>query len=62
MMKYQEGQYNKTFLLKFDDGSELIAKIPNPNAGPNILTVASEVATMDFVGSKFASYITKVNI
>ncbi|OJJ46851.1 hypothetical protein ASPZODRAFT_1837809 [Penicilliopsis zonata CBS 506.65] len=49
MMKYQEGQYNKTFLLAFNNGSEVVAKLPNPNTGPEILTIASEVATMDFV-------------
>ncbi|RAL17488.1 uncharacterized protein BO97DRAFT_439377 [Aspergillus homomorphus CBS 101889] len=47
--KYQEGQYNKTFLLTLNDGSEVVAKLPNPNAGPEVLTIASEVATMDFV-------------
>jgi hypothetical protein len=29
--KLREGQYNKTFLLTFDDHSEVIAKLPNPN-------------------------------
>ncbi|KAH9868328.1 hypothetical protein J1614_007400 [Plenodomus biglobosus] len=32
-----------------DDGRELIAKLPNPNAGAPHLTTASEVATMDYV-------------
>ncbi|KAF2995261.1 hypothetical protein E8E13_003826 [Curvularia kusanoi] len=32
-----------------DDGRELIAKIPNPNAGRAHYTTASEVATMDYV-------------
>lgn len=31
-----------------DDGQMVIAKIPHPNAGPRVLTTASEVATMDF--------------
>ncbi|KAE8151558.1 phosphotransferase enzyme family protein [Aspergillus avenaceus] len=31
------------------DGRQLVAKIPNPNAGLPFLTTASEVATMDFV-------------
>jgi hypothetical protein len=47
-MKYPEGQDNKAFLLTFDDKSELVAKLPSPNAGPPILTTASEVATMEF--------------
>jgi hypothetical protein len=49
IMKFPEGQYNKAFLLTFDDKSEVVAKLPNPNAGPPILTTASEVATMEFV-------------
>ncbi|KAL9079198.1 MAG: hypothetical protein Q9157_001907 [Trypethelium eluteriae] len=32
-----------------DDGSQVVAKIPNPNAGMPHFTTASEVATMDFV-------------
>jgi hypothetical protein len=52
-MKYREGQYNKAFLLIFNNGSEVVAKLPNPNAGPKALTIASEVATMDYVSSEF---------
>jgi hypothetical protein len=48
-MKFPEGQYNKAFLLKMDNGSEVVAKIPNPNAGPARHVTASEVATVDFV-------------
>ncbi|GLA35090.1 phosphotransferase enzyme [Aspergillus niger] len=32
-----------------DTGKTVIARIPNPNAGPTILTTASEVATMDLL-------------
>lgn len=49
VIKFREGQYNKSFLLTFDDNSEVVAKIPNPNAGPRFFTTASEVATMEFV-------------
>lgn len=31
--KVPEGNFNKAFLLTMDDGNEVIAKIPNPNAG-----------------------------
>ncbi|GKZ38817.1 phosphotransferase enzyme [Aspergillus brasiliensis] len=31
------------------NGKTVIARIPNPNAGPEVLTTASEVATMDFL-------------
>lgn len=47
--KYQEGQYNKVFLVTTEDGKEVIAKVPQPNAGRPHFTTASEVATMDYV-------------
>ncbi|KAF7629443.1 hypothetical protein AFLA_013158 [Aspergillus flavus NRRL3357] len=48
VMKCPEGLYNKAFLLTFSNGSEVVAKLPNPNAGPRTLTTASEVATMEY--------------
>lgn len=47
--KCPDGMYNKSFVLAMDNGQEVIAKVPNPNAGISHLTTASEVATMDFV-------------
>ena len=47
--KYPDGMFNKAFLLSMDNGQEVVAKVPNPNAGVLHLTTASEVATMDFV-------------
>lgn len=32
-----------------DNGIEVFAKLPNPNAGPEHFTIASEVATRHFV-------------
>lgn len=49
MVKLVEGGTNKVFRLVMNDGSVVIARIPNPNAGPAFRTTASEVATMDFV-------------
>jgi hypothetical protein len=49
LTKLPEGYFNKVFLMAMDDGKEVIAKIPNPNAGRPHLTIASEVATMDYV-------------
>ena len=49
--KYPDGMFNKAFLMTMDDGQEVVAKVPNPNAGIPHLTTASEVATMDFVRS-----------
>ncbi|KAJ5143876.1 uncharacterized protein N7515_002663 [Penicillium bovifimosum] len=46
--KYPDGMFNKAFLMSMDDGREIIAKVPNPNAGVPHYTTASEVATMDF--------------
>ncbi|GAB7356586.1 hypothetical protein MBLNU459_g7316t2 [Dothideomycetes sp. NU459] len=46
--KLSEGSFNKAFLLTMDDGKEVIAKLPNPNAGYEHFTTASEVATMDY--------------
>jgi len=48
--KYPDGMYNKAMLLTMDNGVQVVAKIPNPNAGLPHFTTASEVATMDFVG------------
>ncbi|PLB55863.1 phosphotransferase enzyme family protein [Aspergillus steynii IBT 23096] len=56
VLKISEGQYNKVFQLTMDDGREIIAKLPNPNAGRPHFTTASEVATMDFVWPSFLFY------
>ncbi|KAF4629416.1 hypothetical protein G7Y89_g8732 [Cudoniella acicularis] len=46
--KYPDGMYSKAFLLTMDGGGQVVAKVPNPNAGLPHLTTASEVATMEF--------------
>jgi hypothetical protein len=46
--KIGEGNYNKAYRLEMEDGQNVIAKIPHPNAGPRVLTTASQVATMEF--------------
>jgi hypothetical protein len=51
VQKCPDGMYSKCFQLTLDDGQEVIAKIPNPNAGRAYYTAASEVATMDFVSA-----------
>lgn len=43
-----EGNFNKALLITMNDGNEVIAKIPCPNAGTPSLTTASEVATLKF--------------
>lgn len=49
MTKIAEGGFNKIFRLVMDNGAALIARIPHNNVGPLSKSVASEVATMDFV-------------
>ena len=49
LLKCTEGQYNKAFLLTMDNKVEVLAKIPNPNAGPDFYMTASEVATRHLV-------------
>lgn len=47
--KMPEGNFNKSLLLTMSNGSQVIARVPNPNSGIPHFTTASEVATMDFV-------------
>ncbi|KAJ8113860.1 hypothetical protein OPT61_g4116 [Boeremia exigua] len=49
VVKLPEGNFSKVFLISMDDGREIIAKLPNPNAGRPHFTAASEAATMDYV-------------
>ncbi|KAF1961603.1 hypothetical protein CC80DRAFT_400961 [Byssothecium circinans] len=43
-----------------DDGTVMIARMPNPNAGPPFKTTASEVATMDFARTVLEIPVPKV--
>lgn len=54
--KFADGMYNKAFLLTMHDDKQIVAKIPNPNAGLPHFTTASEVATMDMVTSIPAAF------
>jgi hypothetical protein len=53
--KYPDGMFNKAYLMCMEDGQEVVAKVPNPNAGIPHFTTASEVATMNFVRSSYSS-------
>ncbi|RDW64359.1 uncharacterized protein DSM5745_09770 [Aspergillus mulundensis] len=55
-----EGNFNKALLLTMDDGNEVIAKLPCPNAGPQSLTTASEVATLKFLQSRTSIRVPRV--
>lgn len=55
--KFPDGMFNKAFLFTMGDGTQVVGKVPNPNAGLPHYTTASEVATMDFVRfPEFLSY------
>lgn len=47
--KLPEGNFNKTYVMTMEGGAQVVAKVPNPNAGYPHLTTASEVATMRYV-------------
>ncbi|THZ77012.1 hypothetical protein D6C85_01954 [Aureobasidium pullulans] len=47
--KLPDGTCNRILLLSMDNGKQVVAKIPNPNAGRPHFTTASEVATMKFM-------------
>ncbi|KAL4243740.1 Mitochondrial inheritance protein 9 [Abortiporus biennis] len=45
-----DGGYNRVFVLGFDNGQEVVLRIPwSPLAGPPHAMIASEVATMEFM-------------
>ncbi|PGH29552.1 hypothetical protein GX50_07694 [[Emmonsia] crescens] len=60
IQKCPDGLYNKAFMLSMDTGKQVIAKIPNPNAGRPYYTTASEVATMDFARTVLETPVPQV--
>ncbi|RAH53223.1 phosphotransferase enzyme family protein [Aspergillus piperis CBS 112811] len=60
IQKYPDGMFNKAFLMSMDNGREVVAKVPNPNAGIPHLTTASEVATMDFARNVLETPVPRV--
>lgn len=58
--KMVEGGFNKIFLLKMEDGLELVARIPTSIAGPAHYTTASEIATMNYVRNQLEAPVPKV--
>lgn len=50
--KLGEGGFNRTFLITFDSGFQLVARIPYTILTPKAYALASEVANMDFLRSK----------
>lgn len=43
-----EGGFSKALLMTTEDGMEVIAKIPLPNAGRAMYSTASEAAVLDY--------------
>lgn len=43
-----EGGFSKALIMKSEDGTEVVAKIPCSNAGPRVYTTASEVAVLQY--------------
>lgn len=60
MTKLPEGTFNKVYLMTLDTGDEIIARIPNPNAGAPDLVTSSEVATMAFARERLDIPVPKV--
>ena len=40
---------NRVFLVTFQNGQQVIVRIPTPISGPSHFSTASEVTTMDFL-------------
>lgn len=51
LSKLAEGGFNRIFLLTFRDDFQMVARVPYPVTIPKYYTVASEVATMDYLRS-----------
>lgn len=47
--KLSEGGFNRVFQATFSDGKCVIARLPYPSTAPEHYTVASEVATLDYL-------------
>ncbi|KAL4757353.1 uncharacterized protein BDW70DRAFT_171437 [Aspergillus foveolatus] len=58
--KFPDGMFNKTFLFTLHHGTQVVGKVPNPNAGRAHYTKASEVATMDFARNELRTPVPKV--
>ncbi|KZT08422.1 uncharacterized protein LAESUDRAFT_649018 [Laetiporus sulphureus 93-53] len=52
-VKIGEGSFNRIFLLRFDNGAEVVARIPLPLIGNVERTIASEAATMCYVRERW---------
>ncbi|KAI4644810.1 uncharacterized protein J4E78_009629 [Alternaria triticimaculans] len=56
-----EGGFSRALLLRKEDGSEIVAKIPFPIAGPPKYTTASEVAVLKYLNKYTQVLVPKVS-
>ncbi|KAG4440132.1 hypothetical protein IFR05_004390 [Cadophora sp. M221] len=61
LVKCTEDQYYKSFLMKMDNGEVVVAKLLRPNAGPAFYTIASEVATRQFLRTVFKLPVPRIH-
>ncbi|EFQ97873.1 phosphotransferase enzyme family protein [Nannizzia gypsea CBS 118893] len=59
-MEKLEGGFHKVLLMTLENGSEVVAKIPCPNAGLSMLSTASEAAVLEFVRTHTTTPAPKV--
>ncbi|KDB22282.1 hypothetical protein H109_05808 [Trichophyton interdigitale MR816] len=55
-----EGGFHKALLMSLENGTEVVAKIPCPNAGLPMLSTASEAAVLEFVRTHTTVPVPKV--
>ncbi|TVY67451.1 Altered inheritance of mitochondria protein [Lachnellula suecica] len=60
ILKCKEGMNNKAYILTMDNGTEVLAKLPNPCAGPSFYITASEVATRTFLRDALSISIPRI--
>ncbi|KAL9599851.1 MAG: hypothetical protein Q9219_003545 [cf. Caloplaca sp. 3 TL-2023] len=56
----KEGGYSRTFILTFNNGQRLVARLPTRAAGPSRLTTNSEVATIRYLQAHTSLPIPKI--
>ncbi|EGD94786.1 hypothetical protein TESG_02290 [Trichophyton tonsurans CBS 112818] len=59
-MEKMEGGFHKALLMTLENGTEVVAKIPCPNAGLPMFSTASEAAVLEFVRTHTTIPVPKV--
>ncbi|KAI3394042.1 hypothetical protein diail_3307, partial [Diaporthe ilicicola] len=55
-----EGNFNRAFIIRLDNGTKVVARVPFSVAGPSRLVTNSEVATMAYIREKTSIPIPQV--